>query len=67
VKKTHKKLNLEFNNHIGLLPHPFKVIIFGNRDYYENLKKEEIQKVLTNGIYLQEDLIEIDGIQIYGL
>jgi predicted phosphohydrolase len=50
-----------------LLPHSIKIIIFGNRDYYDNVKKEEIQKVLTNGIYLQDDLIEIDGIKIYGL
>lgn len=59
---------IDFNQWLGQLPHRYKIVIGGNHEV--NLDKhsqEEIQsKYLTNCIYLQDQLIEIEGISIYG-
>eukprot|EP01080_Neovahlkampfia_damariscottae_P005590 gene5590-9406_t len=57
----------EFNNHIGMLTHKYKIIICGNRDYYDHLNAEKIQEILFNGIYLQDSMVELEGIKFYGL
>eukprot|EP01080_Neovahlkampfia_damariscottae_P006691 gene6691-10856_t len=55
-----------FNYLLGILPHKYKIIVFGNHDYYQNLQPQEIQKYLTNGIYLQDSSVEIEGLKFYG-
>lgn len=60
---------LEFNEWIGTLPHPIKIVIAGNHDtYLETHKKNGFngKKMITNAIYLDEELINIHGINIYG-
>jgi Icc-related predicted phosphoesterase len=39
----------------------------GNHDVYlEKVSKDYIKKIFTNVIYLEDELVEIDGIRIYG-
>jgi 3',5'-cyclic AMP phosphodiesterase CpdA len=57
---------LEFNQLLGQLPHKHKIVVFGNHDYYQNIKPEEIQKYLTNAIYLQDSSVTVEGIKFYG-
>ena len=55
-----------FNYLLGKLPHKHKIIIFGNHDYYQNLQPVQIQMILTNGIYLQDSSVVIEGLKFYG-
>jgi Icc-related predicted phosphoesterase len=59
---------IDFNQWLGKLPHRYKIVICGNHEIgFKNLSKEDIQfKYLNNCIYLQDELIEIEGISIYG-
>ena len=59
---------IDFNQWLGQLPHRYKIVIGGNHDVnLEKHSQEEIQsKYLTNCIYLRDQLIEIEGISIYG-
>jgi Icc-related predicted phosphoesterase len=55
-----------FNDFLGRLPHPQKVVIAGNRDYFFERQPEESRKLLSNAVYLQEEEILISGFRIYG-
>ncbi|UJR16718.1 hypothetical protein I4U23_003618 [Adineta vaga] len=66
--KSIPKSVIDFNDWLGTLPHRHKIVICGNHDIgFEKFTYEEIQsKLLTNCKYLQDELIEIEGITIYG-
>lgn len=54
---------LDFNDWLGSLPVTHKVVIAGNHDGWFFNKTEEL---LTNGIYLENSPVKIDGLTIYG-
>ncbi len=58
----------EFNDWIGKLPHKYKIVIAGNHECcFNELTKDIIShKILTNCTYLQDNGIEIYGLNIYG-
>ena len=57
---------LEFNDFLGTLPHPHKIVIAGNHDLcFENHRKA-CEGLLTNCIYLQDKEVVIDGVKFYG-
>ena len=71
-----------FNEFLGSLSYPHKVVIAGNHDIsfdppscetlWRMFSREpygdplEIKSTLTNCIYLEDSMVEINGIQIYG-
>ena len=58
---------IDFNNWLGTLPHPYKIVIAGNHDktaYFQT--KEDTQEMFTNAIYLQDNGIEIEGVKFFG-
>ncbi len=55
-----------FNDFFGRLPHPQKIVIAGNRDYFFEREPEESRKLLSNAVYLQDEEIIVDGLRIYG-
>ncbi|CAF1490027.1 unnamed protein product [Rotaria sordida] len=59
---------IDFNQWLGRLTHKHKIVICGNHEIgFEKFSKEEIQsKLLSNSIYLKDDLIQVEGITIYG-
>ena len=59
---------VDFNQWLGKLPHQYKIVIGGNHDIaIEKFSKDDIQRnYLTNCIYLKDELVEIEGISIYG-
>ena len=63
LKWTH-----DFNEWLGILPHRHKIVILGNHEKsLSTISKREIQsKLLTNCHYLEDELIEIEGLSIYG-
>ena len=59
---------IDFNQWLGTLPHQHKFVICGNHEVgFAQLSLEDIQsKLLTNCKYLQDELVEVQGISIYG-
>lgn len=57
---------IKFNTWLGTLPHQHKIIIAGNHDFCFQNQPEVSKELLTNGKYLQDQLIELLGLKIYG-
>ncbi|XP_028411403.1 metallophosphoesterase domain-containing protein 1-like [Dendronephthya gigantea] len=67
-----------FNEFLGSLKYPYKVVIAGNHDigFHEQTAKRlhhlkfvpetKVKAALTNCIYLQDSEVEIQGLRIYG-
>ncbi|UJR08310.1 hypothetical protein I4U23_012581 [Adineta vaga] len=65
--KTSSRDIRKFNEFIGTLPHRRKLFVSGNHCVCLNPKRpDQSQKLLSNMIYLQDQLIDIDGVRIYG-
>jgi Icc-related predicted phosphoesterase len=56
----------DFNALLGTLPHRHKVVIAGNHDFCFQSDPAAAIGALTNCIYLQDQAVTIDGLQIYG-
>ena len=58
----------DFLNWFSTLPHPYKVFIAGNHDFYfERESNSEIQKMIPeNIIYLNDNQTVIEGVKIWG-
>ena len=56
----------EFNDWLGALPHRHKIVIAGNHDWCFESNEKESRVVLTNAVYLKDELVEIDGLKFYG-
>jgi predicted phosphodiesterase len=57
---------LEFNDYLGTLPHPHKIVIAGNHDFCFENDRGACEELLTNCIYLQDQEVIIDGVKFYG-
>ena len=56
----------EFNDFLGSLHHPHKIVLAGNHDFCFEKEREVCEEILTNCIYLQDQETIIDGIKFYG-
>ena len=56
----------EFNDFLGTLPHPHKIVIAGNHDFCFESDREACEELLTNCIYRQDQEVVIDGVKFYG-
>jgi Icc-related predicted phosphoesterase len=56
----------KFNEWLGTLPHPHKVVIAGNHDFLFEKQPELARSLLTNAIYLEDSGVEVAGIKIWG-
>ncbi|CAF3779731.1 unnamed protein product [Rotaria sordida] len=58
---------LRFNKFVGTLPHTHKLFISGNHCVSLNPERPDLtQKILSNMTYIQDQIIDIEGIRIYG-
>jgi len=57
---------VEFNEWLGTLDHPYKIIIAGNHDRCLGENGTLGLKMFTNGIYLERSGKEIEGIKFWG-
>jgi Icc-related predicted phosphoesterase len=55
-----------FNKWLGRLPHKHKLIIAGNHDRAFQTEPDLARSLITNGVYLQDETKEIDGLKFYG-
>ncbi len=56
----------QFNEFLGKLPHPHKLIIAGNHDFCFEHGPAEARAFITNAIYLEDTGIQIDDVYFYG-
>ena len=56
----------KFNDFLGRLPHPHKITIAGNHDFLFEKDTSFARSLITNAIYLEDSMVEIEGINIYG-
>ena len=56
----------EFNDYLGGLPHRHKIVIAGNHDLCFEREPELSASLLTNGMYLEDEAITVNGIVFYG-
>ena len=58
---------VRFNQFVGQLPHKYKLFVSGNHCTCLNPKRpDQSQQLLNNMIYLQDQLVDIEGVRIYG-
>ena len=56
-----------FNQFVGQLPHKYKLFVSGNHcTCLDPERPERSQKLLSNLTYVQDQLIDIEGVRIYG-
>ena len=56
----------QFNQFLGQLPHPHKIVIAGNHDFCCEKLPQLSRRILTNCIYLQDEAVVVRGIKFYG-
>jgi Icc-related predicted phosphoesterase len=56
----------EFNEFIGALPHPTKIVIAGNHDFCFEQASDACRKLLTHCIYLEDEAVTVQGLHFYG-
>jgi Icc-related predicted phosphoesterase len=55
-----------FNDFLGRLPHPQKIVIAGNRDYFFERRPADSLRLLSHAVYLQDEEITLGGLRIFG-
>lgn len=65
-RKGEVKEIAKVNEWLGTLPHPHKVVIAGNHDFLFEQDPVQARALLTNAHYLEDEMIEIEGIKIWG-
>lgn len=56
----------KFNDFLGQLPHLHKLVIAGNHDLLFEKDPSLARSLITNAIFLEDAMVEIEGIKIYG-
>ncbi len=56
----------DFNEYLGGLPHPHKIVIAGNHDFCFEREPELSAPLLTNALYLRDEATTIEGVVFYG-
>ena len=54
------------NNHLSILPHKLKILIGGNHDFAMQKEEAATRKIITNGVYLRDEMYEFQGVKFYG-
>lgn len=57
---------ISFNNWLGEQPFRHKIFIAGNHDLMFEKQPSYARSLLTNAIYLQDTMVELEGIKIWG-
>lgn len=61
-----KDVLLDFNDWIGNLPHQHKIVIAGNHDKILERDPDPSGNFISNAHYLKDELLELEGLRIWG-
>lgn len=56
----------EFNDFLKTLPHRYKIVVAGNHDHLLAEDTRLAKSLLSEAIYLQDEMVVIEGFSIYG-
>ncbi len=56
----------DFNDFLGELPHPHKIVIAGNHDFCFEREPEAAEALLTGCTYLRDSSVRVRGLRVYG-
>lgn len=56
----------DFNDWLGTLPHPHKLVICGNHDFHFETHPADARRRITNAVYLQDEAAEVLGLKVWG-
>lgn len=56
----------DYNDWLGELPYSDKVVIAGNHDFTFEVQKDFGRGLITNAVYLDQEMVEINGLKIWG-
>ncbi|MDX2303842.1 MAG: metallophosphatase domain-containing protein [Microscillaceae bacterium] len=56
----------EFNDWLGTLPHPHKIVICGNHDWFFEQSPKEAAQLISNAIFLMDSGVDVMGLKIWG-
>ncbi len=56
----------DFNRFLGSLPHAHKIVVGGNHDHRLARDREQAKAMLSEAIYLQDEMVVVAGLKIYG-
>jgi predicted phosphodiesterase len=57
---------IKFNEWLGSLPHPVKLFCAGNHDWLFAQDRAFAMSLLTNARYIEDELVDVDGLRLYG-
>lgn len=57
---------IRFNEWMGTLPHPYKIVIAGNHDFLFEQDNALARSLMTNITYLQDESVIIEDLKFYG-
>lgn len=57
---------IEFNEWLGTLPHPWKIVVAGNHDEAFEYEPERARKLMTNAVYLEDSETTAAGLRVWG-
>ena len=55
-----------FDDWLATLPHRHKIVIAGNHDFCFEREPERARALIRNGVYLQDEATEVEGLLVYG-
>ncbi|GAB4395282.1 MAG: hypothetical protein OHK0053_01720 [Microscillaceae bacterium] len=56
----------DFDQWLGELPHPYKIVVAGNHDLLFETEPTATRALLTQATYLEDESLTIEGIKIWG-
>lgn len=66
TEKENRRQLLEFNEWLGTIPAKHIVVVGGNHDgFIESLGKDQTAKLLSNALYLVNEVVELCGLRIW--
>lgn len=65
-KRGREQEIIAFNDWLGTLPHPHKVVIAGNHDFGMEKFPDKAHAWISHAHYLNDEEISIDGLRIWG-
>ena len=57
---------IQFNDYLGTLPYPHKIVLSGNHDLLYELKYDNLAQLLSNAVYLKHGELRIENLKIWG-
>jgi len=66
ARKDGRDRVVQFNEWLGRQPHRHKLVVFGDQEIWCDTHEDEARRLLSNATVLASEMVELDGLKIYG-